>query len=176
MQKIPQAVAMILLIGALTVGDASAQGVRPSGKGAVAGSTAVRAQAEISSLLHEFLSRVNDPAMHDRFWASDLVYVGATGVVRTKPEIMKSVREAAAKGANYTDKDSYGAEDVQVRQYGNVAVLDFKLVAHSGNTTDYYRNSGTFVKRNGKWQAVNWQATKIEPPKPEAAKKPTGKE
>jgi len=24
-----------------------------------------------------------------------------------------------------------------------------------------YLNSGTFVKRNGKWQVVNWQSTRM---------------
>jgi hypothetical protein len=39
------------------------------------------------------------------------------------------------------------------------------LVMHNiegGNAvTVYYRNTGTFLKRNGKWQAVAWQATKV---------------
>jgi hypothetical protein len=25
----------------------------------------------------------------------------------------------------------------------------------------HYRNTGTFLRRNGRWQAVAWQATKI---------------
>jgi hypothetical protein len=45
-----------------------------------------------------------------------------------------------------------------------MAVVNFRLIAHnteSGKpTTVYYRNTGTFLKRNGKWQAVAWQATK----------------
>ena len=46
-----------------------------------------------------------------------------------------------------------------------MAVVNFRLIAHSVEnskpTTVYYRNTGTFLKRNGKWQAVAWQATKV---------------
>jgi hypothetical protein len=27
--------------------------------------------------------------------------------------------------------------------------------------TTYYLNSGTFVKRDGQWRVVNWQATRV---------------
>jgi hypothetical protein len=46
-----------------------------------------------------------------------------------------------------------------------MAVVNFRLIAHNTEngkpTTVYYRNTGTFLKRNGKWQAVAWQATKV---------------
>src|SRR6266568_5942278 len=105
-------------------------------------SAAADTGTEIASLLDEFLAKVDDPAMHDRFWADDLVYVGAGGAVRSKAEIMKSVTEEAAKAkadsAKKDDSASYKAEDVKIRQYGDVCVLNFRLAASSGNTTSYY--------------------------------------
>ncbi len=162
MERIPQAVATILLISALSCPVCSAQ--TTGGAGPRLGPAVVRAQREIEDLLNEFLSHVADPAMHERFWADDLVYTGASGAVRTKQEIVKSVREEAAQ--KKPDTTTYSAEHVQVRQYGDVAVLNFQLVAREGDKVETYRNSGTFVQRNGKWQAVNWQATKVGPPKP----------
>ncbi len=165
MQKIPQAVAMVLLISALACPMCSAQ-AGPDGKSSRQPNTTAktRGAVEVGALLGEFLSKVNDPAMHDRFWADDLVYVGAGGAVRSKAEIMKSVTEEAAKAkadtAKKDDSASYKAEDVKIRQYGDVCVLNFRLAASSGNTTSYYRNSGTFVQKDGKWQAISWQATK----------------
>lgn len=161
MQKIPQAVAMILLMSALSCPLCSAQA---SGHKSAKGPNTImktRGATEVEALLREFLSKVNEPAMHDRFWADDLVYVGAGGVKRTKAEIMKNVTEEAAK-VDPTKKDdgSYDAEDVKVRQYGDVCVLNFRLVAKSEGKTSYFRNSGVFVQNNGKWQAVSWQATK----------------
>lgn len=165
MKKIPQAVAMVLLAGALACPLCSeAQETKPDATNHAA---AVRtdAEREIPALLNEFLAHVSDPAMHNRFWADDVIYTGSGGKVRGKPEIMKSVTEEAEKK---TDKPAaspyssqYSAEDVKVRQFGDIAVLNFQLVAHDGDKVQTFRNSGTFVKRDGKWQVVNWQATKI---------------
>ena len=162
MQKIPQAVAMVLLMSALSCPLCSAQAA-PGKKDASSPNTIMqtRGATEVEALLREFLSKVSDPAMHDRFWADDLIYVGASGKVRTKAEIMKNVTEEAAK-VDPTKKDdgTYSAEDVKVRQFGNLCVLNFRLVATSEGKSSYYRNSGTFVERDGKWQVVSWQATK----------------
>jgi hypothetical protein len=60
----------------------------------------------------------------------------------------------------------YSGEEVDVRVYGDTAVIAFKLVGTPTNEaagTDvlYYYNTGTFLKRDGIWQVVAWQATKI---------------
>src|SRR5262249_61648684 len=47
---------------------------------------------EVSSLLNAFLANVDDPAVHERFWADDLVYVSAAGVLRSKAAILESMR------------------------------------------------------------------------------------
>ncbi len=59
----------------------------------------------------------------------------------------------------------FTAEDIRIQQYGDTAIVAFRLVA----TTDTagtkqvanLLNSGTFVKRDGKWQVVNWQSTRM---------------
>ena len=128
---------------------------------------AAEARAQITALLNEFLARNSEPSEHERFWADDLVYTGSSGKVRTKPEIMKEVRESEAApkaaGAKPAEPDyTFGAEDILVRPYGEIAALTFRLVAHTPDgKTEYYRNSGTFIHRYGRWQAVTWQATKI---------------
>src|SRR3954453_6920483 len=97
MQKIPQAVAMVLLMSALACPMCSGQ-AKATGKGGTnAGATATRGGTAVESLLHEFLSKVDSPEMHSRFWADDLVYVGAGGKVRTKAEIVNSVTEEAER-------------------------------------------------------------------------------
>lgn len=121
-------------------------------------------EAAVKALLEEFLSKVDDPTMHERFWADDLIYVGATGKKRTKQEILdsfKKTEEPDSQGEKrMTPVTTYSAEDEHVRAFGEVVVVNFRLVQHVGDTTPkYFRNSGTFVKRNGKWQAVSWQAT-----------------
>lgn len=113
----------------------------------------------IAALLNEFLARVDDPAMHERFWADDLVYTSGQGLVRTKAEIVRSV--AAAVHDPAAARTTYGAEDVRVRPYGDFAALTFRLVIRNPDGTTWYsRNSGAFLRRNGLWQVVTWQATR----------------
>lgn len=116
---------------------------------------------EITALLSEFLSRVDDPAMHARFWADDLIYTSGKGEVKTKAEIVAGVAAAAKSSTAATPRTSYGAEEVRVRPYGEFAALNFRLLVKNPDGTQWYsRNSGAFLWRNGQWQVVTWQATR----------------
>ena len=130
--------------------------------------------AELNHLLNEFLAGAgrNDAAIHERFWAEDLIYTRGSGQRVGKSEIMKSVRSAPAPKPGDA-KTVYSSEDVRIQQYGDAAVVAFRLVGTSDNagkiTVTKFYNTGTFVKRNGKWMAVAWQATRI-PDSAEAAR------
>ena len=122
--------------------------------------------AELTKLLNDFLAGAsrNDPAAHERFWADDLIYTRSAGLRVGKEEIMKSVHSAPAPKP--TDpKTVYTAEDIQIQQYGDTAIVAFRLVSttDSGGSKQVANNlnSGTFVKRNGKWQVVSWQSTRM---------------
>jgi len=124
--------------------------------------------AELTKLLNDFLAGAsrNDVAMHDRFWAEDVIYTGSAGRRRGKADIMKDVRSAPAPKPS-DSKTTYTAEDVRIQQYGNTAIVAFRLVGTTekdGKTeVAKYLNTGTFLKRKGKWQVVSWQATKAAP-------------
>jgi len=63
----------------------------------------------------------------------------------------------------------YSAEDVQIRLYGDTAVVAFRLMGSprgGGGQLMQYFNTGTFVKRDQQWRAVAWQATIIPDPEP----------
>ena len=133
-----------------------------------------RTRAEITALLTSFLSPAENPtrATHERFWADDLVYTSSAGVVTNKAEILKSFDEPpkAEPGKAPEAQPVYSAEDVLVRSYGtmgDMAALTFRLAARAvDGTTQFYRNSGTFLRRDGEWQAITWQATKVPAPPP----------
>ena len=117
-------------------------------------------QDSITILLKEFLARNDEPAEHDRFWAADLVYTSSKGEVISKADIMKSFDGPKPDPSQPTD--TYGAEDILVRPYGTTAALTFRLVRHGPDgKIHFYRNSGTLLLRDGKWQVVTWQATMI---------------
>ncbi|HEX2327619.1 MAG TPA: nuclear transport factor 2 family protein [Candidatus Angelobacter sp.] len=112
----------------------------------------------IEQLVRDFLRNVpkNDPKVFQEFFADDVIYTRSAGVTVNKAEILKNIGVRAAKEPEVT----YEADDVTVHPYGNMAVINFRLVQHNGAQTNYFRNTGTFLKRHGQWQAVAWQATK----------------
>ena len=129
---------------------------------------------ELTKLLNDFLAGAsrNDVAVHERFWADDLIYTRSAGRRVNKAEVMHDVRSAPAPKPS-DPKTVYTAEDIRIQQYGDTAVVAFRLVAttDTGGTKQVANllNSGTFVKRNGKWQVVNWQSTRM--PRTEAESK-----
>ncbi len=131
--------------------------------------------AALTDLLNEFLAGAarNDPAVHDRFWAEDLIYTSSSGRRVGKADIMRDVRSAPAPKPD-DPRIAYSAEDVRIQQYGDTAIVAFRLVGTTtrGGETEVskFLNSGTFLKRGGRWQAVSWQATRMPEPG-EAAKK-----
>jgi hypothetical protein len=122
--------------------------------------------AELTKLLNDFLAGAsrNDPAMHERFWAEDLIYTRSAGRRVTKADILRDLRNAPPPKPD-DPKTVYTAEDVRIQQYGDAAIVAFRLVAttDAGGVKQVQNllNSGTFLKRDGKWQVVNWQSTRM---------------
>lgn len=134
--------------------------------------TAAPDGAELTRLLHDFLAGAsrNDAAMHERFWADDVIYTGSSGRRRGKPEIMQDVRAAEKEPKPDEPPTTYTAEDIRIQQYGDTAIVAFRLVGTTEKKDGtkeikHYLNTGTFLKRNGKWQVIAWQATAM-PDKP----------
>jgi len=119
---------------------------------------------DLENLLHDFLrgASENNPEIHDRFWAEDLIYTSSNGERVTKKIIMDGLDD----NNNIAETPDYHAEEIQIRLFDDMAVIAFKLVAVSLNSNgdeerlEFY-NTGTFQKRNGQWKAVAWQATRI---------------
>lgn len=138
----PAALILVLFAGSAMAGDAD----------------------KILGLLDDFLANAGAKTAHERFWDEDLVYTSSRGTRTDKAGILASfdngdVAAAAEPGPVYR------AEDVQLKWYGEVAVVAFKLVAQQpgDSAPDYYLNTGTFVKRHDGWRVVAWQATIIPP-------------
>jgi hypothetical protein len=129
--------------------------------------------AELTSLVEEFLAGAskNDAAVHDRFWADDLIYTGSSGRRSEKADIMKDVKESPPPKPD-DPQVTYTAEDIRVHPYKDTAVVAFRLVgttvAGGKTSVQKYLNTGTFVKRKGQWRAVAWQATKLPRPEDDA--------
>lgn len=120
---------------------------------------------QLTKMLRDFLAAVprSDRQVFDNFFADDVIYTRGAGVTVDKAGIMKNIGVRAANEPN----DTYEADDITVHPYGNMAVVNFRLVQHTEEkgvkATNYFRNTGTFLKRNDKWQVVAWQATRVPP-------------
>jgi hypothetical protein len=169
----------VLVAGLVLASPALAQDATPTAD--------AQAVADITALVNDFLEHVDQAATHDRFWAADLVYTSSSGEVTSKAEIMKGFEAPpAAAEAKATDTkpeeakpedarpdaakpeeppERYTAEDILVRPHGDAAALTFRLVRHAPDgTRHYYRNSGMLLRRDGRWQVITWQATKVPEP------------
>lgn len=118
-------------------------------------------RTELTELLAEFLDGAtrNDPAVHNRFWADELIYTSSAGRRFGKTTLMEGINsrgELAPAEINLV----YSSEELEILLFGDVAVVAFILVGRSTEDTIRFLNSGTFVKRDGIWQAINWQATR----------------
>ncbi|MGC2697243.1 MAG: nuclear transport factor 2 family protein [Candidatus Angelobacter sp.] len=118
---------------------------------------------QVTQRVLDFLSNVprNDPKVFQDFFADDVIYTRATGVTVKKVDILKNIDVRATNDPQAT----FNADDFTVHTYGEVAIVNFRLIMHNTEngkpTITYFRNTGTFLKRDGKWQAVAWQATKV---------------
>ena len=139
----------------------------------------LRAQAapdatELTKLLKDFLAGAgrNDAAIHERFWGDDLIYTASAGRRIGKADILREVREEGPPKPG--EVTVYSAEEIRIQQYGDTAIVAFRLLARTDKggkkKIKNFLNTGTFLKRDGKWQAVSWQATVV--PEKKAESKP----
>ncbi len=117
----------------------------------------------LTAMLKDFLAgaSVNDLDAHDRFWAEDLVYTSSSGQRFGKSDILE--RNAPSNDPDDEPPTVYTAEDIRINQYGDTAIVAFRLVGtrvEPGDTVNNF-NTGTFLRRDGAWKAVAWQSTRI---------------
>ncbi|NBB92104.1 MAG: DUF4440 domain-containing protein [Gammaproteobacteria bacterium] len=115
----------------------------------------------LARLLATFLAGAseNDAAVHERFWADDLVYTSSDGRRYGKPEILSSMADAGDESR--LPPTVYSARDTSIRVFGDTAVITFRLLAdQAGERVGEYYNTGVFRRRAEGWQAVTWQATR----------------
>lgn len=123
---------------------------------------------DLTGMLQDFLANSDTASAHERFWADDLVYSSSAGLRFGKADIMSGFDSASEEESGTPPAIVYSGVDVDVRVYGDTAVVAFKLVGtptDEGSEVDvmYYFNTGTFLKRDGVWKVVAWQATKVPP-------------
>jgi ketosteroid isomerase-like protein len=125
-------------------------------------------------LLREFLDSAGkgQRAGFEKFFADDVIYTRSNGLVTNKADILKGVESLKPTEESQT---RYWAEDLVIHDYGDTAVVAFRLVAETRHKDAQlektnYRNTGTFLRRHGVWQVVAWQSTKAATPTAETSR------
>lgn len=100
-----------------------------------------------------------DTAALDRILADDWIGIDFEGTVLTKPQALRGI------GSDSGSLESTVLSDIKVRVYGDAAVLTGtdteKSEYHGKDSSGKYLWTDVFVRRDGRWQAVSSQSTKL---------------
>ncbi len=96
----------------------------------------------------------------DQYEADDIVSTDPSGRVTDKAQDKKDLSSGDLKF------QSIELSDLKIRVYGNTAVVTgaetLKATYKGQDISGNYRYTDIWAKRNGKWQAVGSQATKVQ--------------
>src|SRR5256885_5763126 len=83
---------------------------------------------QVTQLVRDFLANVpkNDPKVFQEFFADDVIYTRATGLTVAKADILRNIDVRATNDPQMT----FEADDFTVHPYGDMAVVNFRLIAH----------------------------------------------
>lgn len=120
------------------------------------------AEDEVTKLEHDWAQdTINGPAAVDKYEADDIITTDPNGRVTDKTQDKKDLSSGDLKF------QSIEVSDLKVHVYGNIAVAagtsTVKGTYKGQDIGGAYRYTDVWVKRDGKWQVVASQATKIQP-------------
>ena len=91
----------------------------------------------------------------EKILADDLIYTHTTARLDTKASFIDAVKTGKS---NYK---SVERKDVEVRQFEDTAVVTGHAKFHVGDNKFEARFIDVYAKRNGAWQMVAWQSTRV---------------
>lgn len=101
----------------------------------------------------------HDVPFMDQLWAEDFIYTGIRAEVKGKPEVLT---EFNAGQLRFTKMEF---DDVRVRIYGETAVATGRATtvgqSPQGEISGQSRYTRLYVRREGRWQLVAFQATPL---------------
>lgn len=100
-----------------------------------------------------------DVAALEQILSDDLTYTHATGVFETKAEFIGKMKSGQLK------YEAFAPEDIRVRVYGTTGVVTglarVKVQVKGEPLSFQLRFTDVYVKKDGRWQMVAWQATRL---------------
>ncbi len=100
-----------------------------------------------------------DIAALEPLLADDLTYGHSNGEFQNKSEFLETIRGGRLR------YEAIGVQGLSVRHYGNVAIVTGQILisgrAGTEPVTLNLRYTDAHVKRDGRWQLVAWQSTRL---------------
>jgi uncharacterized protein (TIGR02246 family) len=133
-----------------------------------------RSRSDAKREIEALEARLNDAIVKadreffDRIFADDFTHTNHAGVFRTKAQWMANHKLDEEKTARST-YDAFDVDDLSVRVYGETAVVTGRSTpkgrdSKGGAITGRYRFTRVWVKRQGRWQVIAFQGTRIASP------------
>ncbi len=91
----------------------------------------------------------------EKILADDLIYTHTTARIDTKASFIEAISSGRSKYRSVERKD------VEVRQFGDSAVVTGHAKFHVGDNKFAARFIDVYAKRDGAWQMVAWQSTRL---------------
>ena len=121
--------------------------------------SAQSAEQSVRSLEEQWLANESNPAVLESILADDFVHVLPVGFISKQEQLgfVRSHPQPAGEIRRF--------EELKVRVYGDTAIATGIVEAREGQGAQPRRTMFTdvFVRRNGKWQAVNAQELPLAP-------------
>jgi ketosteroid isomerase-like protein len=154
--KAISAVAMLVIIAtSLVLGQSKAK--KPDGP---SDSTEEAVRQLHSEIVQAQLT--SDTATLDRLWADDHIFTNPLGVVQSKAQRLAEIHSGGRT------LEAFSIADIEVRAYGDTAVVTSRATLkgqrQGQDISGQYRGIDVYVKRQGRWQVVAAQATRIAQP------------
>lgn len=111
----------------------------------------------IADVEERWLQHIDDPAQLQSILADDFVHALPSGLI-SKQQHMDYV-----KAHPRSPQESRSFEDLKVRVYGETGIANGVVVISGPNGTRRSVFTDVFVKRDGRWQAVNAQENPEQP-------------
>ncbi len=112
-----------------------------------------RDKEQVIAVERHWLDSIADPAVLQTVLADDFVHVLPSGVINKRQQIQ------FAKTHPRAVSESRYFEDLEVRIYGTVAIANGTVLTADNGESKKTLFTDIFVKRSGRWVAVNAQET-----------------
>ena len=117
-----------------------------------------RAEAEVRQILKDLAvgQRSKPDAKElERLYADEFTSINASGQVQNKAAII------AARVSGRISAQSYELDEVAIQIYGDIAIAKTSARIEGNTASGRFRHLRVFIKRDGRWQIIATQMTKI---------------